>query len=234
MRLRRGFVLVFEISDGRPICGGTAQTSPHGVYERQRKASGQRDRFGAFIRPRWSALGESLEQGYAETPDVAGRGEPGVLQFWRIVQGGAAAAARGSADRTDSIGGQFQLIIDDQEIRWFQLAMHQLVSVQESQGIESGQQQFTGFDGGEGAPRQDLGEILFGMFHHDEEKSAAFELAAAHVVEPDQMGVGEGDCRSPLHELRRLRVQRIGRHEFDRDVRKICCLVFAEEYRAMI
>jgi hypothetical protein len=45
--------------------------------------------------------------------------------------------------------------------------------------------------------------------------------------------MGEPGSRAPLRQLR-VRFGRISRYEFDRGVGKVFCLVFGQEYRAMI
>jgi hypothetical protein len=52
-------------------------------------------------------LRESLNQRYAETPDIAGRGETAVFCFWRIVHGKISDIRRGFAGGADGITRQF-------------------------------------------------------------------------------------------------------------------------------
>lgn len=66
------------------------------------------------------------------------------------------------------IAGQFQLIPDRQKVRRLQPAVDQLTSVQESQGVQDGRQQFLHFLGAQWPAAQDLGERLIAIFHHDE------------------------------------------------------------------
>src|SRR4051812_12674356 len=116
-------------------------------------------------------LAESLDQGYAKAPDVAGCGDGAVLQFWRIVQGSPCDTARAVANGPDRIARQFELIIDDQDVRRLQLAVRQVVSMQETQSVERGGEHFLHFVGGQRTLRQYLCERLLGAFHNDEEKS---------------------------------------------------------------
>ena len=125
--------------------------------------------FGSFLGP-GKALGEGLDHGDAETPDIAGRGKPAVLGFGRIVQGGDRDAYPGFAGGTDGITGQFQLIIDHQKVCRLQLALHQVLAVQESQGVQGGKEHFPHFIGRQGPVGKHLSESLFGVFHYDEEK----------------------------------------------------------------
>ena len=110
--------------------------------------------------------------------------------------------------------------------------MHPLVLVQERQAVEHRHQQFPDFLGTQRPLLQDLGERLFGIFHHDEEIFLAFELAPAHLEQPDQMRMGERGRRFPLCELR-LRLRRIRPHELDRGVGKALRLVFGQVDGAM-
>jgi hypothetical protein len=72
------------------------------------------------------------------------------------------------------------------------------------------------------------------MLHQDEEKCAPGKLASPHVEKTEQMRMGEGGSRSPLHELGGFRLQRVSRYELDCDFAKVSWLVFGKEYRAMV
>jgi hypothetical protein len=170
-------------------------------------------------------LGERLGKRYAEPPDVAGGGNITVAQFWRIVRGRPDNAIRVVTRGSDGIAGQFQLIIDDQKVGGFQLAVHQAVVVQGCQDVEGGNEQLRDFVGTEGTPGKDLGEGLLGIFHNDEEISAPAQLAPTNVEEAQEVGMGKGGSRSPLYELS-FRVQRVGWHELDCGVRQVFCRVF--------
>jgi hypothetical protein len=233
MRLSRGIVLGFEVGDGRAAGRDAAQASLHGVCEFRRKGSGQCGRLEALVLPRWGVLGEGLGQCYTEAPDVAGGGNIAVAQFRRIVGGRPDNAARVVTRGSDGIAGQFQLIIDNQKVRRFQLTVHQVVVVQGCQDIEGGNEQLRDFVGTEGTPGKDLGEGLLGIFHNDEEIRAPAQLTPTNVEEAQQVGMGQGGGRSPLHELS-FRVHRSGRHELDCGIGKVFCRVFGEEYGAMV
>ncbi|GFE82987.1 hypothetical protein GCM10011487_49870 [Steroidobacter agaridevorans] len=69
--------------------------------------------------------------------------------------------------RPNRIAGQFQLIADRQKVRRLQLAVDQLASVQEGEGVQDGRQQLLHFLGAQGPAAQDLGERLIAIFHHD-------------------------------------------------------------------
>src|ERR1035441_7235908 len=116
-RLWRPFDLGFEVGDRGTVGGVATQAAPYGLHECWRKTRGQGGSLGSFIRPRRRALGESLNHGYAESPNVAGGGNPTVFCFWGIVQGRPRDACRGFAGTTDGIARQFQLIIDDPKDR---------------------------------------------------------------------------------------------------------------------
>src|SRR5687768_15992963 len=76
-----------ELDDGRTTGGAEAQALPHCAHEWRWKTGAQRDRLASLIEPRRSALGESLDQQDAETPDIAGTGNSTVFQLGRIVRG---------------------------------------------------------------------------------------------------------------------------------------------------
>ena len=102
------------------------------------------------------------------------------------------------------------MIIDDQDVCWFQLALHQAHAVKESQGVQGGKQHFPHFVGSKRPLGKDLRESLFSVFHHDEEKLQAPELAATRLEKPNQVRMGEGGSRRPVREpcLRQSRISR--------------------------
>jgi hypothetical protein len=79
------------------------------------------------------------------------------------------------------------LIIDHQKVCRLQLALHQALTVKESQGIQDGREHLLHFVGSKDPLEEDLRERLFGIFHYDEEKLAASELAKTCVEKPNQM-----------------------------------------------
>ena len=180
------------------------QASLYGVHECWSKSRGQAGRFGSFIRPRRKALREGLDQGYAESPDIAGRGKFAASCFRGIVQGTFSDACPGFVGGTDGIACEFQLIIDDEKVCRLQLALHQVLAVKESQGIQGGKEHFVHFVGSKGPVGKDLSERLFGIFHYDEEKLATSELAQTGVEKPNQVRMGEAGSRPPVRELCQL------------------------------
>src|SRR6266853_2536191 len=219
--------------DGRRTAGGVVtQASLYGVHECWRKSRRQGGRFRSLTGPR-KALGESLNHGYTETPDVAGRGGHGVFCFRRIVQGRFSDDRPGFAGGTDGIARQFQLIIDHQKVCRLQPALHQVSAVKESQGIQGGDEHFPHFVGSQGPVRKDLRESLFGIFHYDEEKLVTPELALTCVEKPNQIGMGESGSRHPVRELC-LGQCPLSRDELDRGSRHVLCLTFSKEYRAVV
>ena len=132
-------------------------------------------------------LRESLNRGYTETPEVTGGGNRAGSGFRRIVQGELGGVCRGSTDRTDGIARELHLIVDDQDVGRLQLALHEVFAVKEGQSVERGKQHFPNFVGSKGPVRKDLRERLFSIFHHDEQKLLASELAMTCVEKPNEM-----------------------------------------------
>jgi hypothetical protein len=79
--------------------------------------------------------------------------------------------------------------------------MHQVFAVKESQGVEGGTKHILHFVGSESPAGKELGESLFGIFHHDEKKLLISELAATRLEKANQVGMGEVGSRPPLPEL---------------------------------
>jgi len=69
--------------------------------------------------------------------------------------------------------------------------------MQVSQGAKRGNQHFPHLVRCQGPPRKNLRERLFSALHHDEEKLAIFEPAAARLENSNQVGMGEGRRRLP-------------------------------------
>jgi len=77
-------------------------------------------------------LGEGFDECYAKTPYVTRCGDFAVFELRRIVQRGSEDAARQLPGGADRIAGEFQLVVDHQEVRRLQLALHEVVSMQEA------------------------------------------------------------------------------------------------------
>jgi hypothetical protein len=114
------------------------------------QSGGEGDSFGLTIRPRGTVLSESFNQSYAEAPDIAGSGKTSVFCLWRIVHGRLGDIYRGLAGGANGITRQFQLIVDDQNVGWLQSALHQVLAVKETQGIQGGNEHFRHFAGSKG------------------------------------------------------------------------------------
>src|ERR1700730_13566320 len=108
-----------------------------------------------------------------------------------------------------------------------------MLAVKESQGAQGGKQHFPHFVGSEGPLWKNLRESLFGVFHHDEEKLETFELAAPRLEESNQVRMGEGGRRLPIRELG-LRQSRNSRHQLERGIVNVLCLIFGKEHCTMI
>ena len=108
-----------------------------------------------------------------------------------------------------------------------------MLAVKEPQAVENRRQHFPNFVDGEGALGKNLRQILFGVFHDDEEELKTSELAAAHRNESHQARMGEGGNGPPLCELG-LRSGGIGRGQLDRGIRQVSRLVIAQEYTAVV
>lgn len=128
-------------------------------------------------------LSERLDDGRAEAEDVALSGNLPV----RL--------------RTNGVARQLQLIADREDIAWAEAALNLVVTMKKGQRLENGRQHFTYFIGRQRTVSQDLRKVLLTVFHDDEEKLLAIELAAAHGDEPHEARMGESGNRSPLCEL---------------------------------
>jgi len=104
--------------------------------------------------------------------------------------------------------------------------------VKKSQGIQGGGQHLLHFVGSKSPLEQDLREGLFGVFHYDEEKLAAAELAQTCIEKPNQMRVRQLGSRLPVGELSQC--DPLSRDDLDRGRGGISFLAFREEYRAVV
>ena len=82
------------------------------------------------------------------------------------------------------------MIIDHQNVCRLQLALHQVLAVKESQRVQGGREHFLHFVGSKGPLQKYLRESLLGIFHYDEEKLAAAELAQTCIEKPNQVRMG--------------------------------------------
>ena len=124
------------------------------------------------------------------------------------------------------------MIIHHQKVCRLELGVHQVLAVKESQGVQGGWEHFPHFVGSKGPVRKDLRESLFGIFHHDEEKLAAAELAQTCVEKPNQVRMGEAGSRPPVREL--CQCDPLSRDDLDRGSGSVLCLAFGKEYRAVV
>src|SRR5258708_25175956 len=131
-------------------------------------------------------LRERLDYGHAETPDAAGGGENSVTGLRGVVHGRLNDAWSEVAGGTDGVAREFQLVIDDQNVGWLELALHQVLTVEEGQAGQDGRQHLPHFVGRQGALGQNLRESLFGVFHHDEEKLQTSQMAASGLEKSKQ------------------------------------------------
>ena len=226
------FELGFQVCGRRTAGRVLPQAALYGVHECWSKGRGQAGRFGSLIGPRRKALREGLDQGYAESPDITGRGKFAASCFWGIVHGTFRDACPGFVGGTDGITCEFQLIIDDEKVCRLQLALHQVIAVKESQGIQGGKEQILHFLGSKSPVAKDLSESLFGIFHYDEEKLATSELAQTCVKKPDQARMGEAGSGPPVREL--CQCDPLSRDDLDGGSGNVLCLTFGEEYRAVV
>ena len=79
--------------------------------------------------------------------------------------------------------------------------MDEALRVQIAESVKHGAEHVAGFGGSEGALRENLREIFFGIFHDDVEKVHVRETAAAALVQLKQIGMREFGGAAPEREL---------------------------------
>jgi len=78
-----------------------------------------------------------------------------------------------------------------------------------------------------------LGQRLIGIFHNDVQVHPATDVAPTNVEDANQVGMVQGGCRAPLHELC-LGFQRIGWDELDGGLGDAFRPVFGEKNVAVV
>src|SRR5258708_22126417 len=79
--------------------------------------------------------------------------------------------------------------------------MNQAIAVEKYENIEHGFEHFASFGSGERALGENLGEVFFGMFHHDVETIHVRKAATAAVEDAQQIGMSELHGASPKREM---------------------------------
>src|SRR5258708_10098965 len=79
--------------------------------------------------------------------------------------------------------------------------MNQAIAVEKNENIEHGFQHFASFGSSERTLGENLGEIFFGIFHHDVETIRVRKTAAAAVEDAQQIGMSELHGAAPKREL---------------------------------
>ena len=82
-----------------------------------------------------------------------------------------------------------------------------------NKSIQHGSEHFASLGSREGALRKNLGEVFFGIFHHDVEAIPVFDTAPADVVNAQQIRMNKLHDAPPERDLE-IRV-RAGGDEFD-------------------
>jgi hypothetical protein len=131
------------------------------------------------------------------------------------------------------VAGEFQLVIDDENIRWPQLTLYQVFAMQEAEGFQRRSQQLSHFIRNEGPAGQDLGQILIRILHDHEQKIVASELALPAVEDADEVRMGQGGGHFPAPQRGRGQC-RIGRNELDRGIDRLWSCIFGEENPAVV
>src|ERR1700683_769375 len=133
----------------------------------------------------------------------------------------------------DGITSQLELIVDDQQVRGLQLPLHQALTMEERQCLESGKQSVPRLVQRERPVGKKLSESLLGIFHHHKQKLVSGELTATAVQQSEQVRMGESGGGAPVGELR-LGPRGVTRNELDRGVGKILGLGFGEKHHAVV
>jgi hypothetical protein len=79
--------------------------------------------------------------------------------------------------------------------------MNEAFAVEINENIEHGFEHFAGFRGRERTLGENLGEVFFGILHHDVETIPVLKAAAADVEDAEQMGMSELGDAAPKGEL---------------------------------
>ena len=79
--------------------------------------------------------------------------------------------------------------------------MKEAFAVEISENIEHGFEHFAGFRCRERTLGENLGEVFFGILHHDVETIPVLKAAAADVEDAEQMGMSELCDAAPKGEL---------------------------------
>src|SRR6266481_2155682 len=157
-------------------------------------------------------LRECFDQSHAERPDIGGRGKRRDGRFGSIVSVKLVRWFAGFADGGERVAGQLELIGGGKNVRRLNARMREAIAVQINESVEHGFEHFAGFGGRESAHRNNLGEVFFGILHHDVKAIPVLEAAAANVedaekvrmtelhnAKPDSdLGFGSGSSRNEL------------------------------------
>ena len=134
---------------------------------------------------------EGFDERDAESPYVVSRGDFLGSGFgWGVSVRFLDGAAR-FAGAANGVAGQFELIVDSQDVAWSDVSVHQTLGVEVLQSVEERLEHVACFGGRERALREELREVFFGIFHHDVEQVHAGEVAAAGLEELDQIWMRE-------------------------------------------
>src|SRR5712664_2272304 len=110
--------------------------------------------------------------------------------------------------------------------------MNQAIAVEKYENIEHGFQHFASFGSGERTLGENLGEVFFGMFHHDVETIRVRQAPAAAVEDAQQIGMSELHGAAPKREMELG--GRAGGNEFDGGLLRWCSGELREEHGGVI
>jgi hypothetical protein len=105
--------------------------------------------------------------------------------------------------------------------------MNETVAVEIDKNVEHGLKHIAGFGSREWPLGEDLGKVLFGMFHDDVETIPVAEAATANVVEAQQIGMGKLHDAEPEREL--VISSGPGGNEFDRGLSRLRIIELCQE-----
>ncbi len=177
-------------------------------------------------------LREGFDERDAEGPHVVGRGDFLGCGFGWGVGVRLLDAATRFADPADCVAGEFELIVDGQDVAGFDATVHEALGMKVFQGVEEGLEHFARFGGSEGALGQELREVFFGILHDNVEQIHAGELAAASLEKLDQIWMRELRDLFPAGELS-IRAGGASLNEFDGGF-LFAFTALGEEYDAVI
>ncbi len=99
------------------------------------------------------------------------------------------------------LAGKLQLIGGGENVGRFKVRMNKAMAVEIDENVEHRFKHIAGFGSRERALGENLGEVLFGMLHHDVETIPVAEAATADVVDAQQVGMRELHYAEPEREL---------------------------------